>query len=1389
MALQQIGLKAVFDLSDFNRGYNDYLNKLGRANSETSGIVGRLNSQFLGLGTGILKVAGFLSGALVVGATAAGVAIGKMALDGLKDAMSLEQSVANIAAVLNITTEQADFLKETILDLGIDPTLRVSTEQAGEALYVLAQAGIFTGMTLEEMETAAYDAGKAVVMLANATGADFDQASAIATDAMTLFNVSASDMVAVVSDITSVVTTSKFTIDDYELALRNGGATAAQYGVSLREFNTAVAASAEELGSGRRAGTGMLNFLNRLTPNTQKATDLMAELGFIVNGNNQFFDQQTGELKDLSDISVMLNDVLYGQVAVVKQVGGRTAEQTEILTQMVAEYQKAEQTMFDYTRGANSLIATEDEKADAIAEAQSVMAKLGPTINELNGITGEYSVSLETMRAEQRMVALETLFGNDGMKTAIALANEGAQANLTAAEVMDVFGVNMQEANAMIADGITNWQVLQANMGKTDAIQNAITRTDTLKAKWENMKDAWTAAKIQALDPLMAALEKIVDERIVPFIQNSDDLIAQAQDIGQAFADLLTAVVDTGTFYEPFLKFLADIGQADVATKIDNIREAILALVIPIKEFVEKHKDGFIGAFKAIGTLAAASVIYTIATAIGILVAGIGGLIAVVGVLGFAWAENWGNIQGITESAVNQINEALDAVGILDFVDELKSAFNEGGFSGLVESIPEAFSGLGQSIVDFLAGIDWVALGTTIRDNLFAQMRNLGELAGEALTWFSDFINSVDWNTVGKQLFDLFIGFIILNFVVNETIIEALFNFFKTVIDAVDWSALATGLTTMLFGLFQGAFNAQTQMIDQLVFPFLESLLARIVAWGSSQGETFVAWASESVIQPILTGLMTFAEKVPETLSTWWEAINTWFTQTITWENLAYWVTTALLTVFVGFPMQIGQTLLTWWTAFSNWVTTTNWTSLGETIKTKIKDSLELFGKVVLFTLNNWWKNIHAWFTGQPWDTLGDEVKTSVDTSLSEFWTDTKESFNAWWEGVKTWFETTTWDSLGETVIEGVKDGLNAKAQELIDTLTGIAAGAKAAWDAFWQSQSPSQLMDDSGQDIVDGLVRGIHRQTPQAENSVAYLFGAVFGLFEDEIDTFTPLVEKFTDMFAGIEDIFEFGSGVSGIAGGFASQFERLIIEPMKEATSQLEKEHESLASELATSTGIDLSREQLLTVAGGRDLVDEEGNVLLDPTDQQIGMAQRLLDVEHQIFLEKEKITAEEEKVLALKEQQADFEFLKQQMDLLKFIEENELNAGDILGGITLGLDADIAALLEAMTAAMQAVVETAETELGIASPSRVFAGIGTQIMNGLAEGLALDNALKSAQSNIGGFVSSVNGMLPNNRQPVAQGTGNQTVQNFNLNNNFSGSPQITDVDTLRMTLAGYI
>lgn len=302
MGLPETGVRLVAEdassfISKMGRA-DDAVDRFGRSSGGASVGVVALGTSLGNLATGALgKVVDLMGrGAEKVG----GFLVGSVGL-----AADLEAQMDGVGAVMQATNEEIEKLNDLVIDLGIDPNLKVSSIEAAEAVEMLARNGL-------SMENILDGAARATVFLANATGADFALSADVATDAMALFNIEADDMLQVVDGVSGVASNSKFTVQDYALALRNGGAAAADMNISLQDFNTTIAASAEELGSGMRAGTAFRNFITRLTPSTKVATAAMTELGLITeDGANQFFDAN-GQMKDMNEVAIILNDAMEG---------------------------------------------------------------------------------------------------------------------------------------------------------------------------------------------------------------------------------------------------------------------------------------------------------------------------------------------------------------------------------------------------------------------------------------------------------------------------------------------------------------------------------------------------------------------------------------------------------------------------------------------------------------------------------------------------------------------------------------------------------------------------------------------------------------------------------------------------------------------------------------------------------------------------------------------------------------------------------------------------------------------------------------------------------------------------------------------------------------------
>ena len=235
------------------------------------------------LGTGLKVAAGAAVGA--IGALAAGIGASVVS------AADMEQRIADIGAAMGTSAEETGQLKKLIMDLGLDPKLKVSATEATDAIQVLGTAGLNVDQILG-------GAARATVLLANATGADFGTAAAIATDAMALWGIEAGDLARVVNGVTSTTIASKFGINDYRLALAQAGGVAAAIGVEFDDFNATIAAISPSFASGSDAGTSFKTFLQRLVPGSNEARDAMRDLGLFTGLSKSEFNDATAKIQD-----------------------------------------------------------------------------------------------------------------------------------------------------------------------------------------------------------------------------------------------------------------------------------------------------------------------------------------------------------------------------------------------------------------------------------------------------------------------------------------------------------------------------------------------------------------------------------------------------------------------------------------------------------------------------------------------------------------------------------------------------------------------------------------------------------------------------------------------------------------------------------------------------------------------------------------------------------------------------------------------------------------------------------------------------------------------------------------------------------------------------------
>ena len=343
--------------------------------------VGADARQFESAMGGVERRLGVVGGAVTkFGALAAGVAVGGIAAIGagftmaVRSGMEFEKTISGAGAVLNSTAEEMEQLSAVALRIGKD-TAFGATEAAG-AIEMLAKNGVNAEQILGGM-------ADATVALAAATGANLSTAADVATDAMMQFGLSTSQVSQAINGISGVVVNSKFDINDYALALSQGGGVAAKVGVSFDDFNATIAAISSAFGSGSDAGTSFKVFLQRLVPQSKEAASTMAQLGLMAaDGSNAFFDA-SGNMKSMADIAGLLQSAFGGL---------SDAARIDALSTIFGT---------DAMRAAATLAEVGTKRFNEIADAMSKVDAAGQAAKRLDNLAGDVEQlggSFETLK-------------------------------------------------------------------------------------------------------------------------------------------------------------------------------------------------------------------------------------------------------------------------------------------------------------------------------------------------------------------------------------------------------------------------------------------------------------------------------------------------------------------------------------------------------------------------------------------------------------------------------------------------------------------------------------------------------------------------------------------------------------------------------------------------------------------------------------------------------------------------------------------------------------------------------------------------------------------------------------------------------------------------------
>ena len=402
--------------------------------------------------------------------------------------------------------------------------------------------------------------------------------------------------------------------------------------------------------------------------------------------------------------------------------------------------------------------------------------------------------------------------------------------------------------------------------------------------------------------------------------------------------------------------------------------------------------------------------------------------------------------------------------------------------------------------------------------------------------------------------------------------------------------------------------------------------------------------------------------------------------------------------------------------------------------------------------------------------------------------------------------------NVGKDIVMGIWQGISSMASWIADKVGGFFSGIVDGVKDFLGIRSPSKLFrDEIGKNIGLGIAEGLEDSEDETVKAANDLAESVYDKSVEWLDRQTKYqnysLQEQLEVWEAIQDQFikesrQYAEAEEEIFD-LRQQIQEEFYDRAKELTTQitdLEQEYQDTlkdrAQEIFNSYGLfdaiperqkasgrELIRnledqiaameefyrglDELSARGVGDDLVDEireMGPDAIDELSALLSLSDEKLDEYAALYREKQAL-ANQVAVEELSElrKSTTAQIQAQLTELQNLYNQNAPNVGlAFSNGLASGIRNGMSSVINSAVSVAQAAVEAVEEELGIHSPSRVFAGIGKNMALGLAQGW--ENQIGRIQKEISGSMSvSVmqNGGMSRTRGRDSS-AGGQTVVN---------------------------
>lgn len=411
-----------------------------------------------------------------------------------------------------------------------------------------------------------------------------------------------------------------------------------------------------------------------------------------------------------------------------------------------------------------------------------------------------------------------------------------------------------------------------------------------------------------------------------------------------------------------------------------------------------------------------------------------------------AWNKAFANMENSAVAWADRIDKALEpvkkifrdfAIGDFKMAGQDTSNLVAGIFNWFAKAIDKVdWYGIGRKMGDYLAGIDWVEVLSSVGKAIWEAIKAAIEIwqglfqSAPVETTIMSVLGVMKFTGLGKK-----IG--------------------ERISDALSWSAIKKGLKSFAGGggLLKGLQTMLTTDLSVIMGAGTATEIGLTIGTGivGGIGAAIIGFNIGNKLNEALTG-----EKIDMSM---FDQLA--YLIKAPFEDLPSFIDGVIETITFGHKDDIAN----WWTtSVAPWFTKEKWGELGDNIKTSLSEKWNSFSNWWGNTaIVGWWNNnVAPWFEKETWVDAVDGMKLGIQEkwdSIVDWWNSL--AIVSWWSNdVRPWFTKEKWENLAD----GIKKGIQGKWDDVVNwwdskpalqrisvAIEDFKAKIQNAWNSFKQ--------------------------------------------------------------------------------------------------------------------------------------------------------------------------------------------------------------------------------------------------------------------------------------------------------------------------------------------------